>query len=256
MLTCICNLIERHTILKPNILLLTGWGTSCSVWHAIIPVLKERFHITCIQPSWLPENTRATSLKNFDQYVKELAAYIDDATNIVAWSLGGLIAIRLTSLFPSLVSKIAFIASTPCFVNQQTNIGIDYAWFQQFMCEFEQKPRIVLKKFLTLQTKGDEFGKTTLQDLRKHCRIEIFNLDECRHGLNLLAQSDLSQELQQLSSPKIFIHGEGDAVLPIQAGLHAAKLADTELYAIPHAGHAPHVSHPSQVNELLFDYFE
>ena len=124
------------------------------------------------------------------------------------------------------------------------------------MREFEQNPQIVLRRFLALQTMGDEFSKATLQQFHQHCRIENFNLDECRHGLNLLEQSDLSQELQQLSCPKIFIHGDGDAVLPIQAGHQAAKLANGEFYSIPNAGHAPHVSHPSKVNELLSNYFE
>ena len=209
-----------------------------------------------MQPPWILEKSRTASLNNFDQYVTGLAEDVDAATNLVAWSLGGLTAIRFASLFPSLVSKIVFIASTPCFIDKETNIGIDYSWFQQFVHEFDQNPRAVLKKFLALQSKGDEFSKVTLKRLREYSCIEEFKIDECRHGLNLLSQLDLSIELGQLECPKIFIHGEGDVILPIQAGQHAAKLANAELVSIPLAGHAPHVSHPDQINDLLLNYLE
>lgn len=182
-----------------------------------------------------------------------LAKSIKYSTHVVAWSLGGLIAIRLATSFPALVNKIVFVSSAARFVSQEK--GIDPGWFDQFQREYDKQPIAVLKKFLALQVKGDEFSKTTLRQLRAANSIDLYNLDECRFGLSLLQELDLVAELKQLSSALAFVHGERDAVLPICAAQNSADLGNAEFYSIPAAGHAPHVSHPEEVANFIMDYF-
>ena len=229
--------------MKPNILLLTGWGTSCEIWQPMISQLENRFQLHCIKPPW-ETNSSLSSLSNFDTYVNELAQSISATVYVVAWSLGGLFAIQLATNFPALVDKIFFVSSTPKFITNSSEFGIEHEWFERFGHDFKRNPIQTLRKFLTLQAKGDEFAKTTLQQLRKYCRMEDFDLAECQYGLNLLGKLDLSNELINLSCKSVFIHGECDAVLPCSEGREAASKAKAKFYLVPSAGHAVQVSHP------------
>lgn len=215
--------------------------------------MEDRYQIDCVSPSWISESALAASIKDFDHYISILAKSIKHSTHIVAWSLGGLFAIRLAKKFPALVNKIVFVSSAARFVSQE--VGIDPGWFDQFQRDYGKQPIAALKKFLALQVKGDEFSKTTLRQLRAASCIDLYNLDECRFGLTLLQELDLVVELKQLSSELAFVHGECDAVLPICAAQKSAELSNAKFYSIPAAGHAPHVSHPEEVANFIMDYF-
>ncbi len=238
--------------MEHNILLLTGWGTTCECWQPIIPVLKERFQVNCLAPPWEIRSIPGSTLSDVDQYIQMIGQSLDSPTEIIAWSMGGLIAIKLASQFRDLVGKVIFIASTPNFVSRSSRQpGLDSSWFETFKREFDEKPYIVLKRFLALQAKGDEFSKQTLIELREHCQLEQYNIEECRHGLRLLEYADYTNELTRLRCDSLFIHGECDAVLPLSAGRYAASLINSNLLTVPAAGHAPHVSHPLQVAEFI-----
>ena len=233
--------------------MLTGWGTSCQVWRSVISELDDRFQFNCIKPSWEARKSLAASLSNLDGYVNELAESLSDSVSVVAWSLGGLVAIRLATYFPAKVNKIIFVASTSKFVVDGNELGIERAWFDKFEQDFKSKPLQTLKKFFALQVRGDKFAKETLQQLRTYCEIKEFNLEECAYGLNLLGQLDLSDELIKLPCKSLFIHGECDAVLPVAAGRLAASKVDAKFYSIPLAGHIPLLSHPQVVAKYLLE---
>ena len=193
------------------------------------------------------------SLSDLDSYTQALGASVRANTHVVAWSFGGLLAMRLATDFPAVVKKILFIASTAKFINQ--NSAIDPRWFNQFQFEFEKQPQVVLKKFLSLQTKGDEFAQSTLRQLREVSPVTTYDFHECKLGLSLLGKLDLTEELKQLSCATAFVHGECDAVLPVEAGRAAAALCGAKFFSIPEAGHAPHVSHPQHVSKIISNFF-
>ena len=235
--------------MKSDILLLTGWGSTCDVWESIIPALEDRYHINCITPPWVPENELAVSLHDLNEYIAALAASIKAATNVVAWSLGGLIAIRLALAVPERITKIVFIASAARFVDEETAINPE--WFEKFQSDFKTRPEATLKKFIALQAKGDEFAQSALRRLRATLPLDRYDYNECGLGLSLLANLNLDKELKRLPGIAGFIHGECDSVLPVQAGRAAAAECGVKFYSIPAAGHAVHVSHPKLVSENI-----
>ena len=236
---------------QQKIVLLTGWGTSCHAWDRIIPVLQQRYQVRCISPPWASRGIEHHTLKNFDEYINKLAQDLREADTIVAWSFGGLLAIQLATKFPNLVARIIFISSSANFITNEVSLGIDPAWFAKFKHDFSLRPTKLLHKFFMLTNHGDEFAKEATESLKQSCLPEHYDLDECIYALELLGTLDLSIQLSQLSCPTCFIHGENDAVLNMQAAEYAAKQTSSKLYIIQAAGHAPHISHPLQVTELI-----
>ena len=197
-----------------------------------------------------------SSLSHFDEYIDELAATIDAPKHIVAWSMGGLIAIALARRYQHLVEKICFICSVPNFVSQNNKYaGIDYAWFEAFSQQYQQQPIRMLKKFLALQVKDDEFAKATLIELKQACQFGGYNLTECRHGLELLRTLNFMTDLSELNCDTIFIQGGQDHVVNKQASQHAASLSNSQLYVLEQAAHVPHISHANQTAQIIREFF-
>lgn len=233
-------------------LLLTGWGATCKVWEPIIPALSGGYQINCLTPSWLNGSQITSSLSNIEGYIEKLAATINTPVNVVAWSMGGLIAIKLATRFPALVSSISFIASVPKFVSADNqNSGIDYQWFNMFVDQYQVNPAETLKNFLTLQVKNDSSARDCLRILKNACDFGDYDMTECGYGLNLLQQLDLSKQLQLLKCKTLFVHGNNDAVVNLQSVKHAASLSDAPLELISGAGHAPHISRPGEVASII-----
>ena len=238
-----------------DIVLLTGWGATCTVWEPIIPALTDGCQINCVIPTWCKDSEIEGSLSDIDRYIEKLAATISLPANIVAWSMGGLLAIKLAARFPELVENICFISSVPMFVSESNkNAGIDYQWFNQFVNQYQSQPLVTLNKFLTLQVKNDASARTCLRFLKKACDFEHYNLIECGYGLKLLQQLDLSEELKKLKCKTSFIHGSSDAVVNLQSAQHAAYISNSPLSIIAQAGHAPHISQPDEVARFIKTY--
>lgn len=243
--------------MKKEILLFTGWGATCDVWEMIIPALSEGYQINCHVPSWLTENKMHASLSNFDEYIDELGAASKNSKYVIAWSMGGLIAIALAKRYPQLIKKMCFVSSVPNFVAKDDQYaGIDFDWFQKFLHQYQQQPLRTLKKFLTLQVKGDEFAKQTLAILKKCCWFDTYDLIECGHGLELLSKLNLKEDLTNLDCDTVFIHGKQDAVVASQAVQHVASYSNSPIHWIENAGHVPQLSHAEQVLCVINEIFK
>lgn len=232
-------------------MLLAGWGTNCQAWGRIIPVLQTRYQINSLSPPWVSQGNANNTLKDFEAYIDRLGAELQEATTLIAWSYGGLIAIQLASRYPALVDRIVFISSSAKFVADKNHPGIDPAWFVKFKQDFSLRPIKLLQKFFMLINYGDEFVEDASSFLKQACKVNQYDISECSYALNQLGDLDLCKQLSQLSCPTCFIHGGNDAVLSIDAARYAAKQASSDLYIVDAAGHAPHISHPSEVAELI-----
>ena len=243
--------------MKKEILLFTGWGATSDVWKLIIPALCDCYQVNCHTPSWLSESTMSSSLQDFDQYIDEIATSLENSKYVLAWSMGGLLAIALAKRYPSLVEKICFISSVPNFVAQGDQFaGINFNWYQAFVQQYQQQALRTLKKFLTLQVNGDEFAKGTLLEMKNLFPFEKFDLTECGYGLELLSKLSLRSELMNLDCDTIFIHGQQDAVVNPQAVQHAAMTTNSPLYWIENAGHVPQLSHSQDVLSIINKVFK
>lgn len=243
--------------MKKEILIFTGWGTTCDAWKSIIPALSMRYQVNCHSPSWSCDNTMKSSLLDFDQYIAEIAAKLNNSVFVLAWSMGGLIALALAKQFPHLIDKICFVSSVPTFVDRDNqDVGIDYDWYQSFRQQYKQQPLKTLKRFLALQVQGDAFAKATLSEMKNIFPIESYDLDECTHGLELLSNLSFKEDMMSLKCETYFIHGKNDAVVNWQSAKHASEMSNSPIYFINNAGHAPQLSHAQDVLRFINHAFE
>ena len=67
----------------------------------------------------------------------------------------------------------------------------------------------------------------------------------------------LAPELESITVPTLVIHGERDAIVPVDVGRQtAARIPGAELVVIPGAGHVPTITRPRDVVRAIADWSE
>jgi pimeloyl-[acyl-carrier protein] methyl ester esterase len=194
-----------------------------------------------------------------DVIVDELAAQFDEPLAVCGWSLGGQIALRWAMRHPQQISRLALVASTPCFVRQP---GWECALAAETLAEFaaalQQDYTLTLRRFLALQVRGSERERELLAALRGALASRgVPDLGALQAGLEILRDCDLRGALPGIHQPALVVAGERDTLTPPQAARYlAAQLPDARLVLIEGAAHAPFLSHPDEFVMQLKRFME
>ncbi|HLD95656.1 MAG TPA: alpha/beta fold hydrolase [Alphaproteobacteria bacterium] len=178
-----------------NIYAIPGWGFKSSVFKQ--PLIRKLDYYQL-------------SFDKLEDYAHFLVSQLEDNATLIGWSFGGLIAIKITSLYPNKVKKLLLITSQPCFVESPNWQGIDQTYLNIFLKSFSKYPLETLEEFLKLvafPTKNPEFYKY----LKSHLApVEKTNL---KKQLNILKETDLKNEYKSLKCEIVHLMGKHDHVL-------------------------------------------
>lgn len=228
--------------MKP-IVLLHGWGFSPAIWDGLRDALGDR---TTLAPD-LNAGPAKLALR-----ADALAPTLPDASVLLGWSLGALLAMSIARRHPHKVAGLCLIGATPRFVrNADWPHGLDADIVAEFGRGFAARPQRILQRFLALQLLGDS-GRVSLQP-----RLDASLCDTATpglaEGLRILADSDLRESLPQQAS--LLIHGSQDALMPVEAArwLHA-HLPAAKFVEVAGAGHCPLLGTPERLAALIREF--
>jgi pimeloyl-[acyl-carrier protein] methyl ester esterase len=241
------------------IVLVHGWGLNGAVWDGMAPSLAS--HAEVFVPD-LPGCGRSRTISqpySLTQLAHDIDALLPGPATWIGWSLGGLVALTAAAQFPARVRRLVLIGTTPKFVQ-----GMDWphamsdAVMQQFAANLSQDFPGTLQRFLSLQMGAEASARETLRALRErlfaHGEPDVGALAA---GLALLRDSDLRLGLPAIGQSVLLIHGERDKLAPVTAAHYLRdQLPQARLHTIPLAGHAPFLSHPQLVLDLLREFLD
>ena len=260
------------------LLLIHGWGMHGGMWGGVAEQLAEHFRVLAVdlpghgysklgkgegergkgQEQVLPISLLPSPF-SMDAIVDELAAQFDEPLAVCGWSLGGQIALRWAMRHPQQISRLALVASTPCFVRQP---GWECALAAETLAEFaaalQQDYTLTLRRFLALQVRGSERERELLAALRGALASRgVPDLGALQAGLEILRDCDLRGALPGIHQPALVVAGERDTLTPPQAARYlAAQLPKARLAVIEGAAHAPFLSHPEIFAECVCDFLK
>jgi pimeloyl-[acyl-carrier protein] methyl ester esterase len=225
--------------------LIHGWGQHGGIWRQFLSGLSVPVACNLELPG---HGDAPTAAFDIDALVDAYAAQAPAACNVVAWSLGGMLALRWAQRHPQQVKKLVLFSTTPCFgMRTDWPHGSPDEVQQAFAAQVEASPGRALQRFADLLAAGEADMKGVRLRLREHLAEKALPAtDSLLAGLSFLKETDLRVDL--LSAPPaqaiLLIHGEGDTITPFGAGRWLAEhLPHARLHALPHCGHAPMVSH-------------
>jgi pimeloyl-[acyl-carrier protein] methyl ester esterase len=248
---------------QQQILLIHGWGMNAGVWTDVAQHLHHLYPERLIRSVDLPGYGHSAAYGQ-DQpsgaYTSETLArsleYLleDKKTTIIAWSLGGLVAIELLANNRKLIAKLVLVSSTPRFVQAEDwQHAVEAQIFEEFSQNLVNDHQATLRRFLAIQAMG---SRTALEDI-KTLQAQLFLRGEpddkaLESGLNMLLKEDKRQQLKTITDvPVYLIAGKKDTLAKYQGQEAMSKQDNISLVTIDSAGHAPFISHPEEFKKII-----
>lgn len=236
-----------------NLVLLHGWGMHGGVWHSTMLGQTGQRRVTCMD---LPGHGRSEPVEaDLDRWAEAALESAPPRAAWLAWSLGGMVALRAAALSPQRITRLVLVCTTPRFVSSDDwKPAVDEDTLVGFAQELCSDHAGTVKRFLSLQVQGDEAAREALRALRG-VLDQVPEPSDLGSGLELLRSVDLRGEVEDVQQPALVITGERDRLTPAAAGRWLAEhLPRARHEQIAGAAHAPFLSHPDRFGDLLTDF--
>ena len=247
-----------------QILLIHGWGMNSGVWSDIAKSLESYYPDYLIRAIDLPGYGESTSypleqlngIYNSQSLAQSLLPLLENKQSIIiAWSMGGLVAIELAAIPETNISQLILVSSTPRFIQDDNwNYAVPASLFEDFYQSLLKDHQATLKRFLAIQAMGSSTSRQDIKYLYTHLlkRGEA-NPEALQYGLKMLLKEDKRKQLSQITETPIhLICGERDTLVHYQGQKQLAEQKNVTLHNIPGAGHAPFISHPAIFCSFIF----
>ncbi len=236
-----------------DLFLVHGWGGNAAVWSPVVGSLADRFRV---HPLDLPGcgGRREEAVGDFDAVADGLGARFTPGAVVLAWSMGGLLAMRAVRSAPAPVSALWLVGSFARLPECENWPGVKADQFAEMEAGLGSQAALVLRRFrgLCLAPEGNREGLRCLEDdIAGGGGVSDAAL---RNGLRWLRETDLRDSMAGLTTPVTLIHGAQDRVAPAALAPRMRQLLpDARLKTLPGAGHAPFRTRPREFLEMLDD---
>ncbi|SFN84288.1 pimeloyl-ACP methyl ester esterase BioH [Xenorhabdus japonica] len=238
-----------------DLVMLHGWGLNAEVWRSVETRLASHFRLHLVD---LPGYGRsqlypAMSLADIADTVWQQAP---ENALWLGWSLGGLVASRITLDHPTQVAGLVTVASSPKFSADGDWPGIKPEVLRAFERQLSSDFQKTVERFLALQTLGTDSARQDARILKSVVLNQPMpTVDVLNAGLKILRTDDLREELSRLQLPFLRLYGYLDGLVPrkIASQLDSA-LPHTHSIIMRNAAHAPFISHPDEFVEILMNF--
>ena len=240
------------------LVMLHGWGMHSGVWQPLIKKLSAQYMLYLVDLPGMG-NSRPIDPYHLHALADEVAQVIPGVSDVLGWSLGGLVAQRIALNQPDRIRRLILVGSTPCFVNKEGwDAGVIPANFESFAQAVNSDYKATIMKFLTLQCMNADDARSTLKQLRASFETRPTPTQTTlQRALQILLDADLRDEVANIRKPTLLIHGDRDTLAPVQAAhWMMQQLPHGFLRVISGSAHAPFLSHSEQFIAALNQFLE
>ena len=238
----------------PDLVMLHGWSMHSAVWQALAEGLAQNFTLHLVDLPGHGQSRWQEGALQMDTLIANLAAQLPKQAYYLGWSLGGLISIAFAKQYPQRVNKLILMAATPRFVQDKDwSCAVQQQVFEQFAENLDENQSETLQRFLLLQARGSKKSKETIRQLGQQLAQATPPIASAlQDGLSLLINTDMRQQLKELTCPVQIILGDRDTLIPTGM-LAAVKQIKPELASVllAGAGHAPFISPPMACQQAI-----
>lgn len=226
----------------PDLVLLHGWGLHGGAWRGVRERLAQRFALHVVD---LPGHGRSAHVPvdDFDAAVARVADAVPRGALLCGWSLGGLFAQRLAHRDGT--PGLALVATTPCFTTRgDWPHAMKPATLEAFARGLHENRDRTLRDFVHLNALHGAHEREAVRALARELAAWPAPLAALERSLAWLRDVDLRANAASLSMPAVVVHGERDALAPIEAGRWlASHLPRARLVALDDGAHLPFFTH-------------
>ena len=176
------------------------------------------------------------------------------ADRVIAWSMGGQLALRAIAAGALSPSHLTLIAAPMQFVSDASGVkGMDPTTYQLFRESYQRDAARTKTRFHGLVSKGDRDMRRVMDMLGHHPQVE--EVARWLPWLDDLAAHRLDVSALASAPPTLIIHGMNDAIVPLAQSEHLVRhLPHAQLNRWAEVGHAPHVHDANRLRAEMADH--
>jgi non-heme chloroperoxidase len=248
------------------VVLIHGWPLSAQAWAPQVLVLRDAgYRVVAYDRRGFGRSDKPQSSYSYDTLADDLQRVMEQCelqdVTLVGFSMGGgEVARYIARCGESRLHSVVFAAAVPpCLLKTADNPEGPLApeMAQQKKQALEQDRAAFFDKF-----SREFFSAHGVLQVTEQQRFEAIALcqQSAQHAalacMDSFSTTDFRDDLKQVTVPTLVIHGDADAVVPIEGSgqrTHRA-VAHSMLVTVKGAPHGLNVSHAQQFNEALLSF--
>lgn len=209
---------------------INGWGSSKRIWDSVQNASGKTFDT--ISWTFFTQNTHP-------------AAMLPDNSVMVGWSIGALFALQTAVKNPEKVSSLVLISGCARMTADKDYPGADARAIRAMKMQLRRDKTTVLRNFGEMCFSNGKDSENYVSEGQQ------FDTSVLNAGLDILAQTDLRESLDNVTIPVKLIHGTDDTVIPFACSeILRDTLPNAELIRIERGLHGLPITHPKKIAEL------
>lgn len=227
----------------PALVLIHGWAAGPEVFRSWLPRLESRWRVGTVT---LPGHGEcADGVLNPAAIARFVAGRLTKPAVWLGWSLGAQVALQAARYHGSAVRAVVALSATPRFCPAHDwSWGVPRARLRAMRRGLDADVAEVVVRFAdaTLGVQGPLSGH---------------GIEALRSGLECLERNDLRTLLPEIQSPLLWLAGDRDPLVSVEALRAAASLTPgAQSRVLGGAGHAPFLTHAPAIEEAIDTWTE
>lgn len=235
----------------PRLACVHGWGLSGRVWASMAEYLVDRATVQAVD---LPgHGDSPAGPAGLDDWTDDVLAAVETPAVVLGWSLGGMIALNAACRRPEAVRGLVLVGTLPCMLRVP---GWQWGMKTDAVAEtargLESDFVATLQTFLMQQVLAEPGARHLVRRLQSDLLERPPDPAGLARGLDILHEADFREALGTIACPALVIAGERDRMAhPDGMAWMAGRLPNAETWRVPHAAHAPFLSHEREFAERV-----
>ena len=239
------------------IVLVHGWALSARAFGPLIASLARHGRVLALDLRGHGDAPPAPPRHGIAGHARDLAGLFAarglEHALLVGWSMGAQVALEALPLLGPRVAALALLSVTPCFAQRDGwPHGLPATNVRALAARVRHRPELALRRFFDGMFAPDELTEPERDALAAAVLSAPFSKEAALDGLEDLLVADQRPRLASVRVPTLLVHGERDPIcLPGASAFVAEAIAGARRWVLPGVGHAPQLSRPALVSELL-----
>ena len=231
-----------------DLVLIHGWGMHSGIWEPIIDKFSNEYTLHLVD---IPGMGKSHVIDPYDlnHVVEVISESLPTSFDILGWSLGSLITLKMSLMYPEKIHRMVLVGGTPCFINQiDWSHGVDIRDFNDFANKLFKNYKSTMINFYTLQLMHSKNSKLLIKKLKQIDEAENPpDVKSLQLGLDILLKNDLRDDINKIDHQTLLIVGDMDRLTPKSASMWLeSHMQKGQLKVIEGASHIPFLSHPDE----------
>ncbi len=252
----------------PPVIQIGGAVNGHEGYALVTPEMAKHFTVIDFDHRGYGESDRPDQQYTMDTWVDDMAALLDalgvKRCHVHGGSMGGFIACLFAARYPERVDRLVFNgAVAKCDWMSRTHFHLWKRVAQEFGLDSEELALLLLTHAFSrtyldeMVMSGNLHSLEWMQDsIRRNASLSIF-CDAC----DAMAETDVTDQLGQVTAPTLVLHGDEDWLTPLDCGPDGAGaraihegIAGSELYILQGCGHGVLFERPEEAVNKTIDF--